>query len=450
MEGSGLLGRDQVQEILHWVVDSSPADQTEAGFMDIRSYLTRFTGNAVHQNVGSRDTSLWIRVLEGRRVGTCSTNLLTAGGVERALKQALEIARHQKPLESDLILPGPAHYRPVDTWREPTARCSPARRAEMIAPLFQAAEGKGTRLAGALRTEEAVLAVLNHRGVDAYQAFASSEANLLATAGDALGYAYQRQRDVNALDLAALEERASGKALASREPRDLPAGRYDVVLEPAAVATLFTWLAFISFGAKSVEQGTSFLAGREGEPVMGEQVTIYDDGLEDPETATPFDVEGVPRGRVMLVHKGKAGKPVLDTFYAGRLGGVSTGHSSGPTGEPLPLNLTMEGGEGSVEDLVRGMKRGLLVTRFHYVNGLLEPRKARMTGMTKDGTFLVENGEIVGPVQNLRFTESITEAFSRITGLSADRERHASWMTWTGGVTVPGVALKDFRFTSKA
>lgn len=447
---SRIMPRERAREILQWIVDSSPADQTEAGLIDTRSYLTRFTRNAVHQNVGTRDTSLWIRVLDAGRLGTTSTNLQTADGAERALKQALEIARHQKPLEVSFDLPAPEHMRPVDTWAAETAQCTPLRRAEMLQPVFEEASGRGVDLAGALRTEEVAMAVANDRGIDAWQAFTSADANLLASAGEALGYAYGRQRAVGELDLSGLAGRAMDKALRGAEPRDLAPGRYDVVLEPAAVATLFTWLGFIAFGARSVEEGTSFLAGREGEQVLHESVTIYDDGLEDPETATPFDFEGVPRSRVMLVNKGMARAPVLDSRYAARMGRTSTGHATGPGGDPLPVALFLEAGEQGREDLISGIERGLLVTRFHYVNGLLEPRKARMTGMTKDGTFLIEGGEVVAPIENLRFTESITEAFGRVLGLSAERERHASWLTWTGGITVPHVAIEDFRFTGKA
>lgn len=232
--------------------------------------------------------------------------------------------------------------------------------------------------------------------------------------------------------------------------KDLSPGRYDVVLEPAAVASLFNWLGLIAFGARAVEQGTSFLSGEEGEPVMGEEITIYDDGLEESETATPFDFEGVPKSRVMLVHRGIGRRPVLDSYHASRLGVTSTGHATRTPGQPLPLSLFLEGGEQSTEDLIRKIDKGLLVTRFHYVNGLLDPRKARMTGMTKDGTFLIEKGQIVGPVKNLRFNESVTEAFSRVIGLSGQRERHSSWLTWTGGITVPAVAVEGFQFTGTA
>ena len=232
----------------------------------------------------------------------------------------------------------------------------------------------------------------------------------------------------------------------------MPVGRYEVVLEPEAVADLVEWLGYTAFGAKQVEERTSFLAGRMGERVMDPQVTILDDGNAPDSLRLPFDCEGTPKQRVVLIDRGVAAGIVYDATYGARFGHGSTGHavSTDTTDGPLPLNLAMAPGRTTTAGMIRACKRGLYIPRFHYVNGLLNPRLALMTGLTREGACLIKDGALAAPVTTLRFTQSILEAFSGVRGISKERRLVADPSSGLGSALMPAVHLASFAFTGRA
>ena len=235
-------------------------------------------------------------------------------------------------------------------------------------------------------------------------------------------------------------------------PRPLPLGKYRVLLEPEAVAELLTWLGYLGFGAKQFAEHTSFLCGRMGDAITGSAITITDDALEPSTLVQPFDFEGVPKRRVPLIERGVATGLVYDTQYGRVYDTPSTGHASSPdaTEGPSPSHLCMAPGEATYDTMVRALDRGLIVTRFHYVNGFLDPRNTLMTGLTRDGTFLVERGKIVAPVGNLRFTERILAAFGRTVMLSRDRRLIADPAQDVGGFVAPAMLIDGFTFTGRS
>jgi predicted Zn-dependent protease len=253
-------------------------------------------------------------------------------------------------------------------------------------------------------------------------------------------------------EAAALAETACARALGQRAPVELAPGAYDVVLEPAAVAELLEWLALTGLSARTVEDGSSCLAGRAGQRITG-PVTIYDDALagEDGCPTLPFDAEGTPKQRLVFVDGGVADGPAHDRATAARAHTRSTGHAA-PLGDdlfeggPVPQHLQLAAGPDSVEALLGRVERGLYVARFHYVNGLVDTRRALMTGMTRDGLFLVEHGRLGRGVANLRWTESLLEAFARIDGVGQVRQIVAASLS--GAVCVcPAVLVRGWRFT---
>ena len=200
-------------------------------------------------------------------------------------------------------------------------------------------------------------------------------------------------------------------------------GDYAVVLEPAATATLVEFLCYIAFNGKELIEGRSPLVGRLGEQVCDPRVTIVDDALTPLLPGVPFDFEGVPKRRVTLIDKGVASGVVYDLASAHAAGTESTGHglpAPNPEGA-FPLHPCMAPGDTPAEDLVAGMERGLLVTRFHYTN-VLNPMDTTLTGMTRDGTFLVEDGRVTSGVHNLRFTQSIFDALSAVEDIGRETE----------------------------
>jgi predicted Zn-dependent protease len=259
-------------------------------------------------------------------------------------------------------------------------------------------------------------------------------------------------RAIGALDPRAIAEEACDRAARARDPVALAPGVYDAILEPAAVAELLEWMAFTSFGARALEDGSSCLAGRAGERLTG-PITVVDDAAAGVEgaPARPFDAEGTPCRPLVLLDAGQAGAVAHDRGSAARAGTASTGHAlpiadelASDTG-PVPQHLQLSPGQEEVATLLSRVERGLWVSRFHYVNGLLDTRRALMTGMTRDGLFLVEHGRIGRPVANLRWTESLLSAFARLDGLT--RARLAVAATLGDAVFVcPTVLVRGWRF----
>jgi predicted Zn-dependent protease len=261
------------------------------------------------------------------------------------------------------------------------------------------------------------------------------------------GYAADTAMDVTALDPEAIGRIAVDKALRSKNPVNAEPGSYTVILEEDAVMTMVFTLARLGLGALSVQEGRSFMNARFGEQITGSNITIWDDGHDTDGIVLPFDFEGVPKQRVSLIENGVAQNVVYDSFTAGREEGkTSTGHSlpAPNTMGPIPINLFMAPGSATKQEMLASTERGIWVTRFHYTNPV-HPVKTILTGMTRDGTFLIENGEIARPIKNLRFTQSILEAFANAEMLGAERKLVRLFGSF--GCCVPAAKIDGFTFT---
>ncbi|MBM4018818.1 MAG: TldD/PmbA family protein, partial [Planctomycetes bacterium] len=270
-----------------------------------------------------------------------------------------------------------------------------------------------------------------------------AQVHTVVTCADGSGYAEGQSTRLAELSGRGIGRRAAEKAAAARNPRALPPGRYDVILEPPAVGEWLEYLSYIAFSGKAFQEGRSPFCGRLGQRVTGEAVTIWDDARHPHAIPQPFDYEGMPASRLTLIDRGVAKAVATGYYRARRLGHErSTGHAlPASTGyECLPMHLFMRGGTESLARLVADTQRGLLITRFHYTN-ILDPMKTVLTGMTRDGTFLVENGEVIGPVKNLRYTENALEALGRIDGLSR------RVVLTRSNCVVPAVRLRGVQFT---
>jgi predicted Zn-dependent protease len=292
------------------------------------------------------------------------------------------------------------------------------------------------------------VAVANTLGIRAMHR--STKAALLTVmmdgfaSGAASGYANAGSPDVREIDAEALGVEAAAKADAMRGAGELEPGEYEVILEEYAVAGLIEYLSFIGFSGLAHEEGRSFM--ELGKQVMGENVSIWDDGADPTGLPSPIDFEGVVRRRVDLVRDGVATGVVHDAATGKRAGSGSTGHGLPAPNlyGPMALNLFMAPGTTPRDELIAGVKRGVWVTRFHYINPV-HPKRAILTGMTKDGTFLIEDGRIVRPLLNFRFTQSIPEAFSDVR--AASRETKLLPGEFAGSARTPALHLGSFNFT---
>jgi len=412
----------------------------------------RFADDAIHQDLTQESVTVTVKVIRDRRVGVASTDTLEPKSLERCVKAAQEIAKHS-PAQADLPnLPRAHRLTTSEDYLKTTARLSPIACVSSLKRLFQLCKGAGAKLAGSLVTGEDEFGVANSAGVSCYAASTVAGAKLVTLYRKLTGFAGGVHRDADCVDLDALLKRSLRQSLHRTEPVTLPLGAYEVILEPDAVADLVTWLGYTAFGAKSVEERTSFLAGRQDERLMDPRITIYDDGAEPLSLRMPFDFEGTPKRKVLLIDGGKAAGIIYDSTYGKRFGQPSTGHGMvpGDVEGPLPLHLVMAPGPTRIAEMIRSCRRGLFIARFHYVNGLLNPREALMTGLTREGTFLVEDGTLTQPVTTMRFTQSLLEAFRHVLGVSLERQLVADPSQELGCAVVPALHLARFKFTGRS
>ena len=422
--------------------------EAEALYLARDAALTRFAASRIHQNVSEHDASLRVRVMDGGRTGVASTNRLDDQGISEVVGRATEICRRSAANpDATPLAPAEAGCGESDLgFVAATADAEPERRAEGARAVIAAAQADDLTASGAFSTEASTIAIANTNGLRSRHTTTQAKLLTVMTGADrASGYAQAISTDIGAVDAAAVGAEAADKAARSVGATDLEPGAYDVILEEYAVQTVLEYLAYDGFSALAVEEGRSFMD--IGHQVMGTNVSIWDDGNDPTGLPSANDFEGVAKQRVDLVSDGVASRLVHDSATARRAGIASTGHAlpAPNTFGPLAWNLFMAPGSSSKEAMLASIDRGLWVTRFHYVN-IVHPRKAVLTGMTKDGTFLIENGRIVRPVRNLRFTEEIPAAFSRIEAIGADTKMVGA--EYSGiNARVPALRIGRFAFT---
>ncbi|MBM4338935.1 MAG: TldD/PmbA family protein [Deltaproteobacteria bacterium] len=446
-----MTGREACLRLLKSVVGESPADQTEALLLTEDSSLTRFAKSSVHQHVAEKNRTLILRVIKGKRIAVLATNLLDRSSIRSLIQRAISLAKVQHPHEDFVSLPTPKFIPGIDTFHENIKSLTPDRKVKVINDLFKMVKRKGLEASGSFSNGEVEMAVANSLGVEAYQRYSDLVFHLIIQNEGSSGYAGFVSRDPGQLDIASLAREAIEKA-----SRGLPAqvepGEYEVILEPYAVSELLSFLGFLGFHALAVQEGRSFLCNQFGQRIVDSRVTVYDDGLDPAGLQIPFDFEGVPKRKVVFFEEGAAKEVTHDSFTGNREGKDSTGHGLIPpnTEGPIPVNLFMKGGESSLEEMVKSVRKGIYVTRFHYTN-VVEPMKAVLTGMTRDGTFLIEEGEIKMPIKNLRFTESVLRALSRVSAVSKERRICSEGTVYSRrfitGVVAPAIKVDGFNFS---
>ncbi|MEW6547041.1 MAG: metallopeptidase TldD-related protein [Bacillota bacterium] len=440
-----MVGKEGALALLEKVLSLSPGDATEVMLYGGDSYLTRYACNYIHQNVGEHNASLTVKIRFGQKVGQATTNRLDDPSLEEVIRQAVEIARVQPDNPELPPVPEPQPVPAVDAFVPATARFSPIDRARGAREVIEIARAMGFEAAGAFSTTAAEVAVANSRGIRAYHAGTMAIMTAVVMSPDSAGFALGASTDVAGIDPRAIGQRAAQKCRDGRNSIRLDPGEYEVVLEPLAVADLVEYIGRLGFSAEAYQEGRSFVCGKLGQQIVHPSVTIWDDGLDARGIPLPFDAEGVPKQKVVLVDQGKANALVYDSRTAHREGKTSTGHAVawGWWSGPVPTNLFMAPGDASLEDMIRSTRRGILVTRFHYTNPV-HPARGIITGMTRDGTFLIDNGEIRAPIKNFRFTQGLLEAFSAVEAIGRDLVLVSEGF---GSATVPAVKLSRFNFT---
>jgi len=470
---AGMLSREQADGVFERIRRLSCADEVEALFTGSRFALTRFANNTIHQNVEEENSVVSIRANFGGRTARATANQFDDESLRRAVAAAESLARVQAP-DPDL-LPMPdlreAHGRtgesPVPTrYFAETAAVTPADRAEVVKNVVSVAAKHKLTAAGIYSNSEAEEGIFNSRGLANWHRQTLAEVSITMLGGDSSGWQKANSPDVRNLvrdlDPARLAETAAQKAVESAHPREIAPGKYTVILEPAAVLDLVGFM-FWDFSGVALLDQRSFLNDRIGAKLFGENINICDDAQHPLQAGATFDGEGMRRQRVQLVEGGVVKRVVYargtarkmkNSEYAAKAGPIAaTGHGFPLPNEmgEMPMNIVFGAAEGTqsaerpqnVEEMIAATERGVLVTRLWYIREV-DPYEKIVTGMTRDGTFLVENGKVQCGLRNFRFNQSLIAMLSNVEAMSVPVRASGEEAF---DMVVPAMKVREFNFT---
>ena len=457
-----MLTKEKGADIFERIRRFSSADEVEAIFTGSRFALTRFANNAIHQNVEEENSVVSIRTNFAGRTARATTNQFDDESLQRAVAASENLARVQAP-DADL-LPMPTSEEAnaagegarATRFFDRTAALTPADRSEVVEGIVSVAGKHKLTTAGIYSTSESGEGIFNSRGLANWHRQTLAEISITMLADDSSGWQKLNSPDVSNLDSIRLAETAAQKAAESAHPREIAPGKYTVILEPVAVLDMVGFMFWDYSGVAILDQ-RSFLNDRIGTQVFGENINISDDAAHPLQAGSPFDGEGMTRQRVPLVEKGVVKRVVYaratarkmkNSEYAGKVGPIeATGHGfplPNEVGE-MPLNIVFGGPENpqSVEQMVASTERGVLVTRLWYIREV-DPYEKIVTGMTRDGTFLVEDGKVQCGLRNFRFNQSLISMLSNVEAMSAPVRASGEE---SFDMVAPAMKVKEFNFT---
>jgi PmbA protein len=443
-----MIGDQEARKLCEQVLARCQGAEAEVILSTTDSALTRFANNIIHQNVAERDVEFSLRYFIGKQAGSATTNRTDAAGLDELAARARANAM-ASPADPDYPgLPEPASYNVVSAFDQATADYSPQDRARAVGIVCRIAAEKGLNASGAFSTSYGELVIGNTHGVFAYHRSTQADFQTVVMSSDSSGRAHGSAWKASEIPVEALGRQAIQTTERGHKPRKIEPGEYTVVLEHYVTEDILTMLNFYGMGAQTLLEGRSWMNDRIGQQILSPQVTIWDDGLDPQGSPLPFDFEGVPKQRVEIVKDGVPLGPVYDRYSGAKMGKPSTGHALPPQMRgfgTVAAHLFMAPGDSSVGEMIRSTERGLFVNRFWYTR-LVHPRDCVITGMTRDGVFLIEDGELTYPVKNLRFTQSYVNALANVEAVGSDT--HLLIGEFGGiAVRVPALKLKGFNFT---
>jgi PmbA protein len=438
---------DKIISIFREALKKSEAEQTEYVCESEEFYLTRFAENLVHQNMGRSDSTIWCRAVMGKKVGVARSNNPTKEGVAELTREAVEVAKNAGDDDDFPGLVRSDKQTVQGGFYQQTFDCPADKRAGDIQAIVNKAQSSNLTLAGSYQTSGTSLCVVNSLGSEQFGKAAEYRFSVTAAAQNGRsGWSQVAGRDINKFDCAGETQRALDKASFAGEATTLPDGQYTVILEPDAVANFLLLTAFLGFGGKTLNQKRSFMSDKAGQLIMGANITIAEDPYHPLMQYMPFDYEGVPRKKVVMVENGLAGEGVYDSYYAKLGGKTSTGNALPPDNNygPYPKAMVLKAGDVTVDDMIKSITNGIYITRFWYLN-FLNPMKTMVTGYTRDGTFLIENGVITKPLTDMRVQQSMVEAFSNAEMISSEQRLIPQYGTL---MLVPFLKVNNFNLSA--
>lgn len=435
-----MLDQQEIKSTIDKIMSISKADETEVALGSYRNSLTRFAENYIHQNVAEDNIYLSITAIFGNKMGEASTNKIDEDSIKRTVESAMEIAKLAPPDEELLPRLGPQKYQEVQAYDPDIDKLTPMDRAKAVAEIVKACEKEGLKSAGAFSDSSYISALANSNGLFACYQRTDIDFSVTAMGDDSSGWVEKTSYRRADIDTKALGQIAIDKALASKNPKEIPPGNYTVILEPDAVSELIIFM-LSGFNALAVDEGRSFLTGKIGQKIAGDYINLSSDPYHPLHQGRPFDGDGVPTKRVELIKNGIAQNLVYDRLTAKKHGVEPTGHGGGGRNAygAYPFCAVMSGGNSSIEEMIKTTDKGILVTRFWYTN-IVDPMKVIVTGMTRDGTFWIENGKIAYGIKNFRINQNVLDMLNNVEMMSEP--------VMSGGIVVPAMKVNNFHFSS--
>jgi PmbA protein len=460
-----MLTEDQAASIFDRIKKLSSADEIEVHFSGGRFALTRFANNTIHQNVEEENHTVSVRTVFSGRTARATTNKFDNDGLRRVVESSESLAKVQHP-DSDLLAvpdspeadsadegaratPPPRHF-------EQTASITPELRAEGVSTIVDVAQKHNLTTAGIFSSSESVEGIFNSRGLNRWHTQTLAEVSISMLGTDSSGWQKANSPDIANLDPLRMAEVAAKKAVEARHPQEILPGKYTVILEPSAALDIVGFM-FWDYSGMAILDQRSFLTGRIGTKLFGDNISICDDVTHPLQSGPPFDGEGMRRKTLLLVENGTVKRVVYARATAARMKRSEMKNKVGPIqatghGFPLPnemgempLNIVFATPQNpqTLDQLIASTERGVLVTRLWYIREV-DPYEKIVTGMTRDGTFLVEDGQLKHGVRNFRFNQSLIQMLSNVEAMSVPVRACGEE---SFDMVVPAMKVRDFNFT---
>lgn len=443
-----MLNKEQIYQIMDFCLEKAKGYRTRVLVFSLKEGLTRFANSEIHQNTLADQTEVVITVQDGKKLSEISTTSYDPASLEITVREAIDNLKFLPEGEFEIPLVKDPKYLEVDDFDPELAKIYDIEGRAKLIKAGIALLDVGYLAYGTLNHRITSVSFANSEGVKRYaRSNIVSFSTLVSDTAGGSGYAEFISSSRKELDVRGGFKIAYEKAKMNQNPEQIEPGAYTVILEPLAVGEMLAYMSFMGFSANSVLNKQSYLTGKVGSKVFDEQITIVDDHTHQHTITLPFDFEGYPRKQVSIIEDGISKGLVYDTLNALRAGAETTGHSvkSFEVGA-FPLHIVMAPGKSSLEEIIANTDKGLLITRFHYMN-IVNPRQAILTALTRDGVFKIEQGQIVGAVKNMRFTESMLEAFNKVEAISKERQQVEFYSKST--LYVPAMKINNFHLTGK-
>jgi predicted Zn-dependent protease len=441
-----ILSKEEAKKILEKVIGFSKADGCEVNLNGSDNGNIRYARNSVSTSGEDSNVSLAVTSYYGKKSGSATINEFDDASLEKVVRRAEELAQ-LAPENPEFMEPLPQQqYDASKTWSEATAKITPDYRAQAAANSINPASAKDITAAGYLEDNKGFTSMMNSKGLFAYNQATAVDFTVTMRTNDGTGSGWVTRNfnDVSKLDTAEASKIAIDKALMSRNAKAIEPGKYTVILEPAAAGDLIGLMLF-GMNARQADEGRSYLSKKGGgtklgEKIVDERVNIYTDPQNDEAPASPWMGNGLARKKMDLIKNGVVANLIYDRYWASQ-------KNVAPV--PFPGNRIMEGGSASLEDMIKDTKKGVLITRFWYIRAV-DPQTLLYTGLTRDGTFFIENGKIKHPIKNFRFNESPVIMLNNLETLGKQvRVSGGGGGPGGGGSSlIPYMKIRDFTFTS--